>query len=329
MLMFGLLLAGCSNKKELSLTTFDGKIMGTTYSVKVPKEISTKRKQTLSQEILNFLNGLNSALSTYESDSELSKLNKYQGEWFTLTPLTFEVIRYAQEVAEQTKGAYDVTSGPLVNLWGFGPDGKKKVPSKGAIWRKRQIVGYKNLELNNETKQVKKYYPKMYIDLSSIAKGYAVDKLSDFLSKKGLSHHLVEIGGELKARGKKGDKNWTVGIEKPAPNQKAIQKAIPLDSQMAIATSGNYRNFFESNGKKYSHTIDPRKGKPVQHKLLSVSVIAETAMKSDAWATALMVLGPEEGFLKAQELGLNAYFIFESENGVQTKSTGKFSELIK
>ncbi len=327
-LSFILLLLVSSCNQEPTLTHIEGKIMGTTYNIKIARSFQKDKKENLEKEIFNILNGINSLMSTYLETSELSTLNQYQGEWFTLTPQTYEVIYYAQEVENLTSGAYDITAGPLVNLWGFGPGSEKKVPTKTQIYDARQSIGYKNLGLNKETKQVKKSFPKMYVDLSSIAKGYAVDKLAEYFDKRGMKNYMIEIGGEVRAKGKKNQENWKIGIQKPMEG-KLIQKIIDLEN-MSIATSGNYQNFFEVEGVKYGHTIDPRTGKPTEHKLLSVSVFDESCMKADAWATALMVLGPDEGYAKSQELGLKAYFIFESENGIQTLVTdalkGKIGE---
>jgi thiamine biosynthesis lipoprotein len=175
---------------------------------------------------------------------------------------------------------------------------------------------------------VRKETPKMYIDLSSIAKGYAVDKLANYLKKKNYKNFFIEVGGEIRTAGKKGIKDWMVGVERPSTGEQQVQTAIPLKN-MAIATSGNYRNFFEDNGSKYGHTIDPRTGKPVEHQTLSVSVIAKTCMEADAWATALMVLGQEKGLEKALENNIEAYFIYVKDGKTEVIGTEGFMKRIK
>ncbi len=323
-----LFLTGCFSDDSDNITEVTGSTMGITFSVKIAQELKPEQLKELNQTINGILISINSQMSTYIRTSELSRLNLYSGEWFTLSPETFEVIEYAMEVADKTAGAYDISAGGLVNLWGFGPKGDKKVPSAADIYEAKQHIGYRNIEMNKEMRQIKKFFSKTYIDLSSIAKGYAVDRVSNYLSNRGYQNHLVEIGGELITKGKKGEKNWLIGIESPVKNKKELNIIIDTNKELALATSGNYRNYYEEEGKSYSHTIDPRTGKPVTHKLLSVSVLSQTCMKSDAWATALMVLGPEKGFEAAENEGLAAYFIFEDESGMKSKMTKLFKELL-
>jgi thiamine biosynthesis lipoprotein len=229
-------------------------------------------------------------------------------------------------VAKLTKGAYDPTVGPLVNLWGFGPTERNEFPSDEEINRVKSYVGFEKLKFQNGGSNwlVKKLEPKLYVDLSSSAKGYAVDKLSELLIAEGLVNFLVEVGGEIRAQGKKFEKDWIVAIEKPDPDQRAIYTSFPLKN-MSIATSGSYRNFFTSGMKTYSHAIDASTGRPVEHKMLSVTVLNESCMKADAFATALMVLGPEKAKDFAEENDLAVYFIYDQGGSPENPKTSTFS----
>ena len=238
---------------------------------------------------------------------------------------------YSLNLAEQTDGAYDPTIGPLVNLWGFGPDGSKKVPTKTEIADAKNHVGFSKVKIqkSNGEFSVEKETDKVYVDLSSSAKGFGVDKVSELLTQKGIKNHLVEIGGELRAKGKKFKKNWIVGVEKPAESAKAVQIAFALKN-MSIATSGDYRNFFKEKGRKYSHTIDQKTGRPVQHKLFSVTVLDQDCIKADALATALMALGPDKAKNFAYENAIPAYLIYEDSTGELTEHQSPvFKELSK
>jgi len=320
------LLSGCTSE---SVKKISGKTMGTTYSVK----IAEKKKldlESLKLEIDKILVEVNRQMSTYQKDSEISKLNKAPmninveiSAWFK------EVLVYSLNLAEQTDGAYDPTLGPLVNLWGFGPSATRKVPNEAQVAKAKSNSGYDKLTLSRALGKdvVIKKRDGVYVDLSSSAKGFGVDKIAEFLISKGHQNHLVEIGGELRAGGKKFDKDWVVGIEKPAEGKQGVQFAFPLKN-MSIATSGDYRNFFKEKGRKYSHTIDKETGKPVVHKLLSVTVLEETCMAADALATALTALGPDKAQNYAYENNLAAYLIYEDSDGKLVEhSSPKFSSL--
>lgn len=268
-------------------------------------------------------------MSTYIEDSDISKLNNLDAnEPFSLDPWFYEVLSFSIDVAKMTKGSYDPTVGPLVNLWGFGPTERKTLPSDEDVYRVKGVVGFDKLSFEKEKSGgwlVKKLEPKLYVDLSSSAKGYAVDKLSELLLKEGLENFLVEVGGEIKAGGKKFGKDWVVAIEKPDPEQRAVYRAFPL-KDMSIATSGSYRNFFKAGSKTYSHTIDAATGKPVEHRMVSVTVLNKSCMKADAFATALMVLGPKRAKALAEEQNLAVYFIYKDDSEVsKTDETPKFA----
>jgi len=230
-------------------------------------------------------------------------------------------------VSEMTDGAYDVTVGPLVNLWGFGPqDTHDKIPARGAIESARARTGYHNLELRQTPAAIRKRLPGLYVDLSSIAKGYAVDRVARLLEGQGIENYLVEIGGELRGKGhNERGTAWRIGIERPSANDRAVYKALKLD-RSGLATSGDYRNYFEHDGQRYSHIINPLTGQPVSHKLASVTVIAASAMRADALATALMVLGPQDGYALAEHEGIAAFFIVKVGKGFTNKASPAFMQ---
>lgn len=302
-----LLQSGCFNKKKI--TEISGSTMGTTYAVKVSDHVPSV--DNLKFQIDRILEKVNKQMSTYDPESEISKLNKSAkntpvkiSDWF------FEVLNFSVELAKITEGHYDPTIGPLVNLWGFGPDGIKKVPKEDEIKKIKSYVGYQKLILNSATKEVTKTNDKVYVDLSSSAKGFGVDKVSELLQMNNLNNHMVEIGGEIKVSGFKDSnkKPWVIAIEKPVEGKRAVQEIIELKDK-SVATSGNYRNNYKEGGESYSHTIDPKSGKPVKSILLSVSVFSKSCMEADAWATALMALGDKKAQQMVKEKNLDAFLI--------------------
>ena len=223
-----------------------------------------------------------------------------------------------------TQGAFDITAGPLVNIWGFGPEQDFTVPGEQQINTALRLAGQGKLQLDAAAPALKKAHGGMYIDLSAIAKGFAVDEIAGYLDRQQLDNYLVEIGGEIRARGVNDENRpWQIGIENPVTGQRTVRSIIKLEN-MAMATSGGYRNYFEKDGISYSHTIDPRTGYPVTHELASVTVLHPSAMLADAWATGLLVLGPEKGYATALENGLAAYFIVHGETGFEEISTPAF-----
>jgi len=232
-------------------------------------------------------------------------------------------------VGEETGGAYDVTVGPLVELWGFGAGGRgASVPGEEAIARARARTGAGHLRLDAAGGRVFKGAD-VALDFSSLAKGYAVDRVSDYLLQAGVSRHLVEIGGELRGRGTRpGGDPWRIAVEKPSAGAREPARIIDV-TDIAVATSGDYRNFFEIDGQRYSHSIDPRSGYPVDHDLVSVTVLHDSAMLADAWATALVVLGYNAASRLSGQFGLAAFFIRRSEGGFEEAASPAFSAYIK
>ncbi|QDU07203.1 FAD:protein FMN transferase [Gimesia aquarii] len=308
-----------------------GSTMGTSYHITICTSPSNLvDSDLLKQEVDQLLENINAQMSTYIETSELSRFNQSQSDqWFEVSPSVLKVVEAGLNLSKASTGAFDMTVGPLVNLWHFGPDpGKRTLPESSQIEAARKNVGYQHIELQHVSPALKKLIPKVYLDLSAIAKGYAVDRVTSYLDSKSIENYLVEIGGEMRAKGtNQSQVPWKVGIEKPISETRKIQKVVPL-SNLSMATSGNYRNFFEVNGKTYSHTIDPRTGYPVDHSLASVTVVGETCMNCDALATCLMVLGPDEGYNWAKEREIAAYFIVKEENGFTERYSPRWQKLL-
>ncbi len=318
-----ILTGGCQQEETSGTIRLSGKTMGTTWSVIIADGTvgtDTAALQQLLQARLDQINGL---MSTYEPTSELSRFNdRAISDWFPLSEDTAQVIEVAQEVSRLSGGAFDVSVGPLVELWGFGAAARgKRVPSEEQISKSLALVGYEKIRLRREPAAVSKQIPKLRIDLSAVAKGYAVDALAEILEQQGLSNYLLEVGGELQIAGHRGDGDpWQIAIEKPLEGIREVAAIFPL-TNTALATSGNYRNFYVEDGQRYSHTIDPVSGRPVRHKLASVTVLDQTCARADALATALMVMGEEKGRELCEKHRIAAYFmIHEGESMIVYES---------
>jgi thiamine biosynthesis lipoprotein len=307
------------------LQRLDGHTMGTTWSVQLvlPPAASAEEWQHGIQAELDRVDG---QMSTYKPHSELSHFNRAPaGSWQTLPPEFFNVLQYALQLAKDSNGAYDPTVGPLVNLWGFGPDQRPRHPPPAdAIAQAKARVGWWKLKLDPANRRA--WQPGgIHLDLSAVAKGYGVDQVGRYLQRQGVGAWLVEVGGELKARGRKPDgAPWRVGIERPDAAAGAVTAAeelvrtIQLDDR-AIATSGDYRHAFEDNGRFYSHHMDPRSGYPVPHEVASVSVLADDCMRADPLGTTLSVLGAARGMAYAREHGLAVLMIVRTPHGFEQR----------
>ena len=318
-------LSVCQLERPEQVHEFTGLTMGTTYSVMINAATLPLSRQQLQVRFDAILNRVNMEMSGYLPESELSRINNTDStDWLSVSASLMRVLQAARELSRLTGGAFDVSVGPLVNLWGFGPQQDFTVPEEQQIDTALRLVGYQKLQLDRAASNLKKAAAGMYIDLSAIAKGYGVDEIADYLDGLQLDNHLVEIGGEIRARGVNA-KNvpWQIGIEQPAAGEREVRQIIKLDNR-AMATSGDYRNYFEHEGTRYSHTIDPRSGRPVSHGLASVTVLHPSTMLADAWATGLLVLGPERGLELARQNGLAAYFIIHNDAGFREESTPAF-----
>ena len=303
-------LVGCSDGTG-DLVTFVGETMGTTYSVKLVDAPGSVDHGVLEREIWETLETVNRQMSTYRPESELSRFNAANaGSWVATSNDTQSVIAAALRVSQQTKGAFDPTVGPVVDLWGFGSAGaEQQLPSEADIAAAQRIVGFSKIETRLDEPAVAKQIGGLRLDLSGIAKGFGVDQVAELLDQQGVDNYLVEVGGELRSKGKgPSGKLWRVGIERPTGMPGDLQKVVDLKDE-ALATSGNYRIFFEHDGQRYSHIINPQTGRPVDHDLASATVVAATTMEADALSTSLLVLGPDAGMELAIEQNVAALFI--------------------
>jgi thiamine biosynthesis lipoprotein len=300
-----------------------GESMGTTWSVRY---VATAKRDLLAR-IQAELDTVTAQMSTWEPTSAISRFNAAPAGSAHALPAGFRtVLEAALALARDTGGAYDPTVGPLVNLWGFGPDGQRtEPPPQGDIDAVRGRIGYQRIAFDGEGRL--RQPGGVYLDLSSIAKGYAVDRMAAAVEAAGITDYLVEAGGELRARGHRDDgRRWRVAIERPDAQGLAIQDVVEL-ADMAIATSGDYRAYFESGGRRYSHTIDPRTGAPVEHALVSVTVLDRACMRADALATALTVLGPDAGAAFAKAHGIAALFVEDRDGRLVEHTTPAWDAL--
>lgn len=328
-LSVALFLTSCSNDPP-SPVTLTGPTMGTTYTVKLYVPDNNIDQTKIQSEIDTLLERVNGLMSTWRPDSELSRFNKSKEmDWFPVSAETAHVVSAAEAISTLSDGAFDVTVGPMVNLWGFGPDGGDTgPPSTEQVAATMARIGFRKLEVRASPAALRKQNPDMYVDLSAIAKGYAVDEVARVLDEHDVTSYLVEIGGELRARGSKSDGSpWKVAIERPLQGERSVQSVLEL-RDTSIATSGDYRNYREKDGKRFSHTIDPRTGRPVDHALASVSVIAPSAMRADALATAIMVLGPEAGYRLVTQEALAAQLIVREDDQFRVLATPQFEAYV-
>lgn len=326
-----LLIAACPRQPAHEVVALQGFTMGTSYSIQVVDMPASIEPQRLQVEIDAELELVNNLMSTYREGSELSRFNRSRSkDWFAVSPALVSLVQTALRTSDLSGGAFDATVGPLVNLWGFGPGGESSsVPKDAQIAEARARVGHDKLSVRADPPSLRKSEPELYLDLSAIAKGYGVDRIAGLLDRAGVADYLVEIGGELRGRGHNGSgQPWRIAIERPDRNKREVHKVVELRGG-AMATSGDYRNFFELDGKLYSHSIDPRTGRPVSHNLASVTVLAPTAARADALATAFLVLGPKEGPDLAESLGAAALFILRTPNGYSDRQTSAFSNHLR
>ncbi|MCK5829727.1 MAG: FAD:protein FMN transferase [Methylococcales bacterium] len=333
LLLLVFLLLACQQQIEKSQYPlhYSDAIFGTSFTIKASLIPESVNSNSVKKQIKQLLDGLNGQMSTYQQDSALSLINQnISSEWITVSESLYEVLKQANNISELSNGAFDITVGPLVNLWGFGPDGLSyTAPTDEKIKKTLVNTGFKYLLFNDEKKQIKKEVISLYLDLSAIAKGYAVDRVGLLLEANGIENYMVEIGGELRLKGLNINKKpWRIAVEKPTTDKRMIQKVLPL-TDISLATSGDYRNFFEVEDIRFSHTIDPRSGKPITHKLASITILSDTTMKADALATALMVLGAEQGYQLAEKENIAALFIIKTEDGFVEKVSSSFVEKLR
>lgn len=302
-----------------------GELMGTTYSIQVV-EVADANAIAAVTAAVTAMQQVDQTMSTYKPDSELSRLNTNAStQWIEASPALAYVIDQAQAISRKSDGYFDITVGPLVNLWSFGPEHTPDaIPSVAAIAERRGQIGYQKLQVRMDSPAVRKQSGNLYLDLSAIAKGYAVDQAAAALERAGMRNYLVELGGEIRVKGHNAQKKpWRIAVEKPIAETRAVERLISL-SDGAVATSGDYRNFFEIGGRRYSHEIDPKTGWPISNGVVSVTVLADNAMLADGWATALIVLGADRGLAVAEQEKLAVLFIVKSGDQYSERGSSFF-----
>lgn len=309
------------------MTSVSGAIFGTTWSVKLVG--APEGAKELAGLLDVKLRSLDAALSTYREDSDLMRLNGAPvNSWVSLPDPLVEVLRISKTVYEESGGAFDPTVGRLVRAWGFGPDPRPRVaPDVAALVAD---VGFGHLEVHATEPRARWLREGVEIDLSAVAKGYAVDQISTLLTDEGHGRHMVEIGGEVRARGMGPTGGpWRIGVERPdAGTQRAVMTTVALEDR-GMATSGDYRNFYQLEGQKVSHTIDPRTGAPVTHHVASVTVLADSAASADAWATALHVLGSQGSEVVASRASIEYMMLVRTDEGFAEVATAGFRRNIR
>ncbi|ODQ00949.1 MULTISPECIES: FAD:protein FMN transferase [Salinivibrio] len=320
-------LVGCERSPEL--VHLNGSTMGTYYSIKYIATENTPEKAVIQKEIDKRLELVNDQMSTYRDDSELSRFNQHRADSpVEVSDATAKVVKEAMRLNAFTDGALDVTVGPLVNLWSFGPEKRpENIPTDEEIAQRMAMTGLESLSLSGN--QLTKTNPDLYVDLSTIAKGYGVDVVAEYLASLGLDNYLVEIGGELQLKGVNQDGvPWRIAIEKPSAGTQSVQEIIE-PGDMAVATSGDYRNYFEHDGVRYSHIIDPATGRPIHHRLVSVTVLDPSCMTADGLATGFMVLGPEKAVALANQANIPAFMVVKTDDGFKEIASEAFKPYLK
>jgi FAD:protein FMN transferase len=313
--------AGCGER--VAFGRYAGETMGTYY------QVTARCPDDVGRLIDDELQVVNDEMSTYLEDSVLSRFNRAPADvWMPVPEAVADVVAAALALSAQSDGAFDVTVGPLVNLWGFGPEASHGIPGADAVAAAMMQVGYRHLEVARDPPRLRKNQP-LYVDLSAIAKGHGVDRLVTRLQRAGCDALLVDIGGEVRGVGvSPSGQPWRIGVEVPDPDSRgAIRRVVAL-TDAALATSGDYRNFFAVDGRRYSHTIDPRTGTPVSDALASVTVLHPSAMWADGYATLLSVLGAEAGMAFAIRHHLAALFVERRASGFEDRYTPAFEAFL-
>ncbi|WP_261640136.1 FAD:protein FMN transferase ApbE [Erwinia mallotivora] len=329
-----ILISGCDNHNKSQAAealVLNGRTMGTFWRVSLA-DVPAERKDDLQKLIQQQLDSDDQELSTWKKDSVISRFNQYRGnEPQPVSDNMADIVTLALRVGHKTAGAMDITVGPLVNLWGFGPDKQPvKTPTPAQIDGARSQTGLQHLHVIQrvEGAYLQKDLPGLYVDLSTVGEGFATDHLARLMEKEGINRYLVSVGGAVISRGMNSQgKPWKVAIQKPTDKEDAVQAVVDLQGH-GISTSGSYRNYYELDGKRISHVIDPTTGRPIQHKLVSATVIATTALEADGWDTGLMVLGEERAKALALREKLAVYLIIKQDDGFRTWMSPQFKAFI-
>ena len=326
-LLLVIYLGGCT--RDIDPVQLSGATMGTTWHISYITPKVVPDQDQLQSGVEDILETVNQRMSTYLPESEMSQFNTLEtNTWFKVSPEFFAVLSAALEIGRQSEGAYDVTVAPLVELWGFGSSGVVSHPPKALeITTQMLNIGQGNLRLDRANAHIMKLQ-ELSLDFSSLAKGYAVDRVAEWMISKGVDRFMIEVGGELRLSGISGrGDSWRIAIEQPEAPGGSVAVTMGL-TDVAVATSGDYRNYFVAEGQRYSHMIDPRSGYPIAHDLVSVTVVHQNCMIADAWATALTVLGSERAMAVAQAQGLAVYFIRRVGGDFEHSHTSLFSDYL-
>ncbi|MCK9534956.1 MAG: FAD:protein FMN transferase [Pseudomonas sp.] len=319
-------LSGCDSNAE-RIEELSGPTMGSTFTIKYVYNATTPAADAVGVEVQSILDEVDRQMSTYRLDSNIARFN--QSPVNTCMPMpqpVLDLVQYGIELSQLSDGAFDLTLGPLLNLWGFGPQARgKQVPSAEAIAQAKAKVGYQYLRLVDD--QLCKDAD-VQVEFNSIAAGYTVDRISERFAALKIDSYMVEVTGELIAKGRKPDGSpWRIAMEQPlGDGQRVIQRVLEIDGY-GVNTSGDYRNYFEENGIRFSHTIDPQAGAPISHRLASVTVVDRSALHADGLGTLLLVLGPERGLAFAEEHNIAAFFIMHADQGFTTQVSSEFSRM--
>lgn len=326
--LLSLILSGCQHQTSDEVE-IAGNAQGTTFHIKYVQPAHPISREELSRKIEDRFAELDKKLSNYRDDSEISIINHQNSqEWITVSQEIMDQLVIAQHVFKLSGGCYDVTVKPLFDLWGFSRH-EGRIPAPEEINETLKTIGGQHLLLDPPHHRIRKLLPQLRIDLSSIAQGYSVAQMANLLENAGITNYLAEIGGEMKVRGHKASgQPWRVAIEKPLPNTQEVSEILTVTqaSGTAIMTSGTYRNYFEANGRTYSHILDPSTGYPVNHHLLSTTVLHPDPTWADAWSTALLCLGEKRGFRIAEQENLKAVFIFGDQGELKEHYSTAFTE---
>jgi thiamine biosynthesis lipoprotein len=294
------------------MTELSGKTMGTTWHLKIAAESAPHKNNELQGRLQKRLDEMDAAITNWH-ESPVTRFNASRSsEWIEVPRELAEMVKFSQELSKETNGAFDVTIAPLVDLWGFGAKGHvKEPPSDAVVAEAMRYVGWQKLEVQMLPPALRKKDPLVEINVSAVADGYAVDELKKLLREAGVKNFLLEVGGAVRAEGlNEGGQPWRVGIQQPFAQQGEPASSVPLHDK-SLSTSGVYRQFFEKDGKRYAHVLDARTGRPIEHHLVSVSVITDSCFEADGWDTALLILGPVQGRELATKRGINAMFLEE------------------
>jgi thiamine biosynthesis lipoprotein len=327
------LVTACGDRRATAaapIVEFGGATMGTTFTVKIAGSALSKTEVAAARgAVAEALDAVVAAMSTYDPDSELSRFNRHGSTTpFALSAETIAVFALAREVSAASDGAFDITIRPAVDAWGFGPTKVHRVVGNAEVADMLAHVGWRGLDVDAKARTVAKARPDVSADLSGIAKGYGVDRAARALEALGIAHYMIEAGGEVRTRGRNAEgRPWQIAIERPDAMPPQPHLVVPL-SGLSMATSGDYRIYFERDGRRYSHEIDPATGCPIRNGLASVSVVAPECAFADAMATALIVLGPDKGYALATARNVAASFIVREPDGsLRDRSTPAFAAL--